>query len=119
MNVIVQTRTSLSHIPRQHPAAVPDLKGLIHQLQGTPHRSCTGKRSEIPGLVLLHLPRQKDPRIRLLHRHLDVRIGLIVPQHRIVARSIFLDEIIFQDQRLQLRVRHNILKAMDNLYSNP
>ena len=45
--------------------------------------------------------------------HFYIRIGLIVLQHRIVLRTMFLDQIVFQHQCFELRVRDDIFKAAD------
>ena len=113
MDVIVQAGTLLADIPGQHPAAVPEPEDPVHQVQGVPHRAGTGKGTEVLCLVLLQLPGHKNPREGFPHCYLNIRIGLVVPQHGIVARAVLLDQIVLKDQRFQLRIRDDIFETLD------
>ena len=114
----IQTGPVLAEIPGQHPAAIPQPVHAVDQLDRTAHSLRTGKRPEIAGLILLHLTRKKNPRILLPHRDLDIGICFIILEHRIVLGPMLLDQIILQNQSLQLRIRHYILKTV-NLFDHP
>ena len=51
-----------------------------------------------------------------MKRHLDIGIGLIVLQHGIILRPVLFDQITFQYQCFQFRVRDDILKPADFRY---
>ena len=91
VNVIVEAGSLLADVPRQHALAIPKLKRAVHKVQRLSHRLRRTERPEVFCLVFLHLPRHEDPRKRLPDRHLDIRIGLVIPEHRVVARAILLD----------------------------
>ena len=116
VHVKIQAGPVLPEIPGQDAVTVPEPVHPVDELDRLPHRLRAGKRPEIPGLILLHLPGKQDARIGLPHRHLDVGVGLVVLEHRVVLRAVLLDQVVFQDQRLQLRIRHDILKARDLLH---
>ena len=61
-----------------------------------------GKGAEIAGAVSMDAAGHKDTRIVFLHRHLDIRVGLIVAQHDIVARAMLFNERVFQYERFHL-----------------
>ncbi len=113
MDMVVQAGSLLSDIPGQVPIAAPQMVQLVEQFDRIPHRLAAGIRSEIFCLVLHHIPCQHHPGKRLPHRHLDKRIRLVVHQHGIVLRPVLFDQIAFQHQRLQLGIRHDILKPTD------
>ena len=73
----------------------------------------TGIRPEIPGLILLHLSGKHDPRKCLAGRHFNKRICLVIHEHRIVLRMMFFYKIALENQRLQLRIRHNVFEPAD------
>ena len=49
----------------------------------------------------------------LSQRDLDIRIGFVIPQQGVVLRPVLLDQIAFQNQCFQFRVRHDVLKPRD------
>ena len=112
-NMIIQTGPLQPDVPRQNPVTGSQLIQLIDQLNGILHRKRGGKRPEIPGFILFHLPGKKHPGKILPHGYLNIRIGFVILQHGVVLRIMLLDQVVFQHQRLQLRVGHNILEAGD------
>ena len=88
----------------------PQRKQPPQELQAFMHRCHIRIRTKVTCSVLEHPPRDEYPREILLHRHLHIRIALIILQTDIIARPMLLDEIAFQDQRLDLRMRHDDLK---------
>ena len=69
--------------------------------------------AEVARSVLRHAVRQEDARVFLLHRDLDVRVALVVLEADVVVRAMLLDEVALEDQRLDLRVRHDDFKIRD------
>ena len=80
-------------------AAGPDVEGTLHQFQDAVHCPGIGKGAEIPGTIAQDPPGHADPRIVVLQRHLDIRIGLVIAKHDIIPGMMLLDERIFQNQR--------------------
>ena len=111
MNMIIQTCAIQSDIARQFTIAGTKLINLIDQFDRILDRSGTRIWSEIPRLILFYLTRKKHTRKIFPHRYADIRIGLVIAQHGIVFRRVFLDQIAFQYQSLQLGVRNNVLKS--------
>ena len=109
--MVVQARSLLPDVLRQAPVAGAQPVKLVEQLYGILHRARAGVGAEIPGFVLLHFPCKQNPRICLPHRDLDVGIRFVVLQKGIIFRKMFLDQIIFQNQRFQFRVRDNVLET--------
>ena len=50
-------------------------------------------------MIALCAVRELHPGEILLHRHADVRVGLVVLEHRVVARGVLLDEVVLEHQR--------------------
>ena len=114
-NVVIQARALLADVARKRLAAAADLIELLDQVDRILDCPRTRVRAKIAGLILLHCARKKHPRVFLSERHLDERVGLVILQHRIVFRTVLLDQVAFQHERFQLRIRHNIFKAPDPL----
>ena len=51
----------------------------------------------------------------LVHGHLNVRVRLVIFQHRIVFRTVLFDKVALQHERLQFGIRHNILKPRNTV----
>ena len=113
VNMIIQAGAFFAGIPRQISAAAADLIQLSYQFYGLFHSSGTGIGSKIFCFILPHLPGKENTRKIFLHCNLDKRITLVILQHGIVFRPVFLDQITFQYQRLQFRICHDILKALN------
>ena len=60
-----------------------------------------------------HPPGEYDPRIGLPRCHLDIGIGLVIPQHGVVPWPVLFYEIVLQDKGFQLGIRYDIFKAPD------
>ena len=111
--MIVQAGSLLPCISGKVPIAAPDVIQLVYQVDRVSDRLRAGKRSKILRLVLQHPAGKDDPRKRLVGRHFDERICLVIHEHSIILRTVLLDQITLQHQRLKLRIRHDILKAAD------
>ena len=77
------------------------------------HRPGAGIGAIVFGTVLFQPARSINPGESLVQRHLDERVGLVVTQADIVARSVFFDQVAFEDQRFHLGCCDNRLKAGD------
>ena len=114
--MVIEAGPVLSDIPGQDPAAVPQGIHAVQKLDGLLDRLGAGKRPEISGFVLFHLPGKEQAGIRLLDSDLYIRIGLIVLEHGIVSGPVLLDQVVLQDQGFQLGIGHDILKTVDLFY---
>ena len=77
-DMIIQAGALDSYIPGQHPVAGPQLVQLVQQFNGILHCRGTGIGTEIAGLILLHGTGKQDSGIILPHRHLDIRVRLVI-----------------------------------------
>ena len=116
MNMIIQTRAVLSRVARQVPVAGAQLIDLVYQLDRILDCSRARVRAKVPRFVFFLLAGKENSRKIFPESHSDVRICLIVPQHGVVLRPMFFDQITFQYQRLQFGIRHNILKPRNLFY---
>ena len=114
-DMIIQARTFLSDVARKRLAAAADLIQLLDQVDRILDCPRTCIWPEIARFIFFHRTRKKHPRVLLSERHLDKRVGLVILQHCIVFRTMLLDQVAFQHERFQLRIRHNIFKAPDPL----
>ncbi len=112
MDMIIQTRSLFSDIPRQISACRYGSYRVSAAVQSYLSRLRHWYRDQnTSALVLFHLSGKQDPRIMLLHRHFDKRIGLVILQHRIVFRTMLLDQVTLQHQCFQFRICHDIFKT--------
>ena len=111
VDMVIDARTLFPDIARQHAIAVPKLKHPVQQLHRGTHRITACERPEILCSVLFHLTHHEKPRIRLVHGHLDVRIGFVVDEHRVVLGPVLLNEIVLENQCLELGIRDNVLEV--------
>ena len=100
--MVVETGPFQTDIPRQLSVTGFELIKLIHQVNRILYRSRGGIGAEIFGLILLHFTGDENTRIFLSHCHLNIRIRLVVLKHGIVFRTVFLNQVILQNQRFQL-----------------
>ena len=59
---------------------------------------------------------EKGPKYLDADCHLDIGIGLVILEHRVVFGTVLLDQIVLQDQGFELGIRHDVLKAADLLH---
>ena len=111
MNMVIQTGPLLSGISGKHPAAGTKPVQLPDQFDGILHCSRACIRTIITRLILFHLTRKEDSGICFSQSHLNVRICLVILQHRIIFRSMLFNQIAFQDESLKLRISQNIFKS--------
>ena len=114
-DMVVQARALLADVARKRLAAAADLIKLLDQVDRILDCPRTCIWSKIARFVFFHRARKKHPRVFLSERHLDKRVGLVILQHRIVFRTMLLDQVAFQHERFQLRIRHDIFKTPDPL----
>jgi len=79
---------------------------LFDDIDGFPRRHRRGKRAEVAVAILHDLSRSEDSRPRMLRRHFDAQVTLVVLQPDVVARLVLLDEIVFENQRFFGIARH-------------
>ena len=113
VDVIVKTRAVLADLLWQALIAGTDIVQLPQQFDRIFHSSGARVRAEIFRLVLLHLMGKQNAWKILVHGHLNVRVRLVIFQHRIVFRTVLFDKVALQHERLQFGIRHNILKTGD------
>ena len=68
--------------------------------------------AKILSLVLPPLSGKHNPWILLIHRHLDVRVTLIILHHGIVLRAVLLNQVTLQYQGFKLRVSYYVFKMI-------
>ncbi len=105
LDVVVQARP-LRHLPRHVVATRAHGEELLDDVERAAHGADIGIGSEVARSIRLEAPGDDDPRKRLLNGHLDVRVGLIVPQRDVEPRPVFLDQVGFENQRVRL-ARHD------------
>ncbi len=101
LDVVVEAR-ALRHLRRHVVVAAPDGEDSLHYVERPAHRSHVCIWAEVAGTVVLQPARDEYPRERLLDRHLDVGIGLIVAQSDVESRTILLDQVRFENERVRL-----------------
>ena len=100
----------MAYISRQTPAAGSYLVQLAQKLNSILNRTRTRIRSEILSLVLFQFTRKEDSREVLITCNLYIRICLVILEHCIILRLMLLDEIIFKNKCLKLRIGDYIFK---------
>jgi hypothetical protein len=94
-------------------AAGADLEHPLHHL----HRPAAGarrqERPEVAVPVLQDAARDVGARPLLPRRHLDVRVGLVVPQQDVVAGLVLLDEGVLEGEGLALGVRDDRVDRLE------
>ena len=113
LNVIIQTWPFLSDVSWKRPAAASQPVEFPHHVDDILHRLRTRKWSKILRLVLGLPAYHHNTRERFLNCHLDKWVGFVIHKHRIILRTILLDQIALQDKCFQFRVRDNIFKSPD------
>ena len=82
-------------------------------VEGLAHGIGRGERAVVAPAVALHAPDDADLREILLPVELDVGIGFVVAQADVEAGPVALDQLVFEDQRLQLGVGDDPLQVGD------
>ena len=112
-DLVIQAGAFSTDVPREIPAAVPDLVELAEKFDRLLYGKSALERTIITGSVLLHFPGEKYPGIFFLQRDFNVRIGLVILEKRVVLGTMLLDQVIFKNQCLQLGVCHYIFEISD------
>ena len=89
---------------------------VAHQVKRRTQRPGVRERPEVARAVVLAQPGQLEARDRVDHVDLHQQEALVVAQRDVVARTVFLDEAAFQQQRLGLAldgVRLEVPDALD------
>ena len=114
MHVVVEAGT------RQRALAVDDVEVAAAQLELVGHeleQPPRGAGEEWPvkliTLLAIHPAREDDARIVLGQRDLDVRVGLVVAEEDVVARLVRLDQVVFEEDRLELVVGGDEVDPLD------
>ena len=115
-DMIIKTRSVLPYILRQFFRACPDVIELSEKLYNISDCSRIRIRSEISRGILFHASGDHYAGKVLACRHLDIRITLVIFQHRVIFRPVFLDKIGFEDQGLKFTRCDYILKALNILH---
>ncbi len=108
IEVVVQARTPLAV---ERLAAGRDLEVALHQL----HRAAGGRGGKERAHV--HVPvepctaHERDARIRIADRQLQVREVLVVTQHDVERGPLALDQVRLEDQRLHLGIDDDHLEV--------
>ena len=89
---------------------------LLQQREGLPHRARAGEGAKVAGAVVQDAAGEVDLRELLAGVDLDVRVGLVVAEARVEGRAVPLDERVFEDERLALRVRDDELEVVGLLH---
>ena len=110
-HVIIQAWTVLSTVSRKVPITRTYLIQFTYQFYDIFYSATTGIWTKITVLVFFHSSGEQYPWISLLNSHLNKRVTLVIFQHGIVFRSMFLDQIAFKDQGLQFRICNDIFKS--------
>jgi len=100
-DVIIETRP-LRRTDRQIIAARSHGEDALHDVERTAHRTHVRVRTEVARAVVDELSGDVDARKGFLHRHLDVRIRLVVSERDVVLRPVLLDEIRFENEGVRL-----------------
>ena len=116
LHMEIEAGPLLPKILREPAIACPQRKKLLHQVNGLMFGAGIGEGTEILSAILFHPSGKEHPRISLSHRHFDIGIGLVVPEHGIVLRVVLLDQIVLQYQRLELGITDNEFEAGDPLH---
>ena len=93
--------------------ARPVRKQPVEQLEGLAQGLGAGVGAEVERAVLGNDPGGGDAGIGLLHGDLEVEELLIVAVGDVEAGAVFLDEVVFEDQRLDFRVRNDDVEVGD------
>ena len=80
-------------------------ENLAEHVERLIHRARIGERAKVARAVLLHLARRQHLGEGVLPVDLDVGIALVVLEPDVELGLVLLDEVTFQQQRFQFRVR--------------
>ena len=96
-----------------HVLACAQWKETPQQLHALVHRARRRIGAKIARAVLRDAPRDHDTRILVGERDLEIWIALVILEADVVARTMLLDEVALQDQRLDFRVCEDRLEVGD------
>ena len=118
LHVIIQTRSVLSCISWQELQLQElHLIKLSHQLYHIFYCTAACVWAEVSGLVFFHSSGKKHSWIWLINCYLDKRITLVIFQHGVVFRTVFLDqELHSRTSASSSESRNNVLKPVDMRY---
>ena len=77
---------------------------VAHRVDHLLHRRRADVGPKVPRAVLLHPPRERQPREGLMQVHAQIGIVLVVLEEDVVIGPVLLDEVALQAQRLQVAV---------------
>ena len=85
----------------------------VEELEGLAQGLGAGVGAEVKRTVFEDAAGGGDAGVGLLHGHFQVEVLLVVAVGDIEARAVFLDEVVFQDQRLDFGVGHDDVEVGD------
>jgi hypothetical protein len=95
--------------------ARPVLEDAVEHVERLPHLLRVRVRAEVGDPAAVPLAREHDPRKVVLDRHCDVRERLVVAQADVEGRSVALDEVLLEVQRLDVAAGDDHLDVFDAL----
>ena len=110
LDVIFQAHLELARpnvLRRERQVAGAQLIEAFDEFQHGVHGRDVAVRAVIGRAVPDNLPRAEYAGI-ILVRHADGRVGLVVLQENVVARLVFLDEVVLQQEGVFFRLDHNV-----------
>ena len=96
-------------------AAASQAEFIAHQVERRSERARVRKWAEVTRAVVLAHPRQLKTGNQIAHVDLDQQVRLVVAERDVVARSVFLDEPAFEQQRLRFGFDNVVLEIPDAL----
>ena len=91
---------------------------FLNQFQYGHHGWYVAVGTEVGRPVADNLPRLEDTR-EILVAYADGRVGLVIFQQDIVARLVFLDEVVLQQQRVFFCIYDDVSDVCNLAYQNP
>ena len=111
LDVVVQARAAAAP-PRLGAGAGAEHEHLREHLQRAAHAFGVRIRAEVRPARTVALAGEVDPRVVLVERDRDERIGLVVAQADVEARPVLLDEALLGEQRLRLAAHDHALDPL-------
>src|SRR5581483_7620491 len=118
LDVVVEARNAAVP-PGLRAFAGPVAKHTVEHVERLAHALRVRVRAEVPDAAAMTLAREHHARIVVLDRDRDVRERLVVPQAHVERRTMPLDEVLLEVQRLHLRRGDDRLDRLDTARHRP
>ena len=112
LDVVVETRDAAAP-PGLRPLARPVAKDAVQDVERLAHLLRVRVRPEVHDATPVSLTGEHDPRIVVLDRDRDVGERLVVAQPDVERRTMALDEVLLEVERLDLGLRDDGLDRLD------